>query len=86
MIEDQEAVHVMLENHVLEVVNSREIEARVGGSEPLVIAPQEINLVWCQGDAATVQDRHEGISAGSQAKPPKSGNQKNRVTDAIGDS
>ena len=70
-VEDQQAVHIMLENHVLEVVNSRQVEARVGGSEPLVIAPEEIHLVRCQDDAATIQDRQQGISAGLQERLPE---------------
>ena len=67
-LQDQQAVGIMLQNHVLEIVNPRQIEPVVRGPERLVIAPEQVDLIRGQEDSTALQDRFQRGSSGSHDK------------------
>jgi hypothetical protein len=52
----QQAVCVMLDHHVFEVVDSCQVEPRIGGSEQLVIVPKAVDLIRRQNDTAALEN------------------------------
>ena len=65
--EHQQAVDIVLEHHVLEVVNPRQVELGVGRAQHLVIAPEQVELRGIERDAAPLQDRFQCFNARCQS-------------------
>ena len=64
--QDQQAVDVVLQHHVLEVVDPRQVEPDVRRAEELMIAPEPVELRAIQANPAVIQDGFEGVASGSQ--------------------
>jgi hypothetical protein len=46
----------MLQNHVLKIVDSREVEPGIGLTEHLVIGPELVELLWGEAGSATMEN------------------------------
>ena len=64
--EHQQAIDVVLQDHVLEVMDTREVKSGVGRSEQLMIGPEQGKLGRTERDAAALQNDFQRGRSGFQ--------------------